>query len=310
MRGSSEASVERIRRMRPSSGLSLRVLGNETEKTVAVAAPAGQTAPSTAIAAKIARMTVRFPIGMRFPWQDSFGETRDCIARWTCAGSLIASHPRPHQMPNPTPDQQAICAITEIARVDFLALQKLRPMESQTLQLALQFSRIKEQLKRLSIPGHALRQCIERLSLPRIKQRRIHREIKYHSAAPRHSRNEAQRGHAGIAREIRSHAQPREKRCRARIESRLLKPIRQRLPLEVDSHESQRLRNRNAGSLQLLTLPRLGRGMIHLKHTQPCMRIAISKRIKAGAEDHVLPHAVHDAACQFVLGIAATRRHG
>src|ERR1700728_2656311 len=78
MRGSAEGSVERIRRMRPSRGLSLRVSGNETEKTVAVAAPAGQVTPSMVTAAKIERITVRFRVGIRLPWRDNFGKTRDC----------------------------------------------------------------------------------------------------------------------------------------------------------------------------------------------------------------------------------------
>src|SRR5208282_481811 len=73
------ASVERIKRMRPSRGLSLRVLGKETEKTVAVAALAGQVAPKMARAARIERMTARFRAGMRFPWSDNLGKTTDCI---------------------------------------------------------------------------------------------------------------------------------------------------------------------------------------------------------------------------------------
>src|SRR5580693_1395723 len=156
---------------------------------------------------------------------------------------------------------------------------------------------------------HAFRQRIQRLCLPRIQQRRINRNIKHRAAARRHLRNKAQSRPAGFVCEIRSHPQPREKRRRTQIKSRLPKPLRQSLPLEVNGHEGQSRRNRNARRLQLLALPGLRRGMIHFKHPQPGMRIAISKRVESRAENHVLPHAPRDGASQLVLGIAAARRH-
>ena len=39
------------------------------------------------------------------------------------------------------------------------------------------------------------------------------------------------------------------------------------------------------------------------------MRIAVGEGIEPGAEDHILPHAVPNGLREFVLGIAAARRH-
>ena len=85
---------------------------------------------------------------------------------WT--PSLYTSHPRPHQVSQTPAHKQSVFAVFEVARVEFLALQKLGAVESQALQFILQFFRIEEQLKRLSVPGHAFGECIERLSLARI----------------------------------------------------------------------------------------------------------------------------------------------
>src|SRR5580704_11589459 len=207
------------------------------------------------------------------------------------AVSLISLHPSPHQVPQTTAHEQPILAVFEITRVKLLALQKLGAAKSHPLQLVLQLLRIEEKLKRLSVPGHTFRERLESFSLPRIEQRRLNRKIKYHAAARRHCRNQTQSRQASFAREIRGHAQPGKKRRRAQVKSRLSKPIRQCLPLEVDGHEGQSRRDRNARSLQLFALPSLRRRMVDLKHPQPGMRVAISNRVETRAKLDVLPHA-------------------
>ena len=49
--------------------------------------------------------------------------------------------------------------------------------------------------------------------------------------------------------------------------------------------------------------------MIHLEHPQARVRVAVGEGIESGAQDNVLHHAMRDGAGQFVLGIAAARRH-
>src|SRR5882762_4129522 len=96
--------------------------------------------------------------------------------------------------------QQAVFAVFKVSCVKFLTLQELGPLESQTLQFVLQLPGVEEQLKWLSISGHTFRECIPRDLLPRIEQPAIDREIKYHSAARWHFRNECQSARAGFAR--------------------------------------------------------------------------------------------------------------
>src|ERR1022692_1157025 len=152
------------------------------------------------------------------------------------------SHPRAHQMSQSAAHEQAVGSILEIACVDLLALQELGAAESQILQFVLQFSGIEEQLKGLSIPGHTFGERIERHPLPQVKKLAIDRKIKHNTAARRHSGDHLQRGHTGVAREVRRYPQPGEKRRRVSVESGLLKPIGERLLLEVNGHKGQRLR--------------------------------------------------------------------
>ena len=58
-------------------------------------------------------------------------------------------------MSQPAAHQQPIVAILEVPRVKFFALQEFRALKSHPPQLVLQFPRIEEQLKRLSVAGHA-----------------------------------------------------------------------------------------------------------------------------------------------------------
>src|SRR5713226_1823664 len=48
--------------------------------------------------------------------------------------------------------------------------------------------------------------------------------------------------------------------------------------------------------------------MIHLKHPQAGMRIAVGEGVESCAEHDVLPHALSERARQFVLRIAAASR--
>src|SRR5208282_2154047 len=66
------------------------------------------------------------------------------------ASSCKASHPRPHQMSQPSAHQQPVFTVLEVPRVKFFALQELSATESHPPQLVLQFPGIEEQLKRLS----------------------------------------------------------------------------------------------------------------------------------------------------------------
>src|SRR5580704_202625 len=49
--------------------------------------------------------------------------------------------------------------------------------------------------------------------------------------------------------------------------------------------------------------------MIHLKDSQSRVRVTVGKGIETGAEHDVLGHALRYGAGEFVLGIAAARRH-
>ena len=168
---------------------------------------------------------------------------------------------------------------------------------------------MEEQMKRLSGSGHTFREGTERHPLPGIEERRIDRKIKHHAAVRRHFRNEAQSGHAGFARQIRRHPQPGEERRGIFVESGRRKPIGQRLLFEVDGHEGQRRWNRNACRLQLFTLPSLSGGVIHFEYPQAWVRIAIGKGIQSSAQHHVLRDTIPYRAGEFVLGVAAARRH-
>jgi hypothetical protein len=55
------------------------------------------------------------------------------------------------------------------------------------------------------------------------------------------------------------------------------------------------------GIREALALPGLGRGVIHLDHTQPVVRIPVGEGVKAGPQDHALPHPAGDGRRQLVL---------
>jgi hypothetical protein len=85
---------------------------------------------------------------------------------------------------------------------------------------------------------------------------------------------------------------------------------RQCLPLEIDRDELQRLWNRNGRRLQALELPGLSRGMVHFKHSQISgIRVTVSKRVEAGAENDVLRHVLLNGLGQLLFGVPAAGHH-
>jgi hypothetical protein len=212
-------------------------------------------------------------------------------------------------MTDASADTQSVGPIFEIASVEFLPVEKLGAVKAQTLQFLLQLCGIEEKLEGLSVPGHTFRKSAERLSLPGIQERRIDGEIEHHAASLWHSSDERQGGHTSFAREVGCDSQPGEKRRNAGIESRALQTIRKRLFFEIQGHKGQRCRNRNARAAKLLMLPRLRGRMVDLEHSQPGMRIAVRESVESCAKDDELCYAVRNGACEFILGVAAARRH-
>ncbi len=115
----------------------------------------------------------------------------------------------------------------------------------------------------------------------------------------------AQRALEGVAREIRRHAEPEERRARLSVEPGRRQRLGERLALEIAGAEAQRGRF-DTSLLQPLALLDLRRRMVDLIRDQIGKgRNPAGERVEAGPKRHHLP-----SACGDRLGARRPRRCG
>src|ERR1700722_5585128 len=86
----------------------------------------------------------------------------DCSSRLGFA-NCFGSFPGAHQMAEAAANAEAVGAVLKVAVVDLRALQEFGAVESQRLQLGLQFGGVEEELEGLSGGGYTFGECGERL---------------------------------------------------------------------------------------------------------------------------------------------------
>ena len=89
------------------------------------------------------------------------------------------------------------------------------------------------------------------------------------------------------------------------VETRGLELRRERLAFEIHWHVCQSFWNPNAAALKQVPFPLLRGRVIHLKDTQPRVRISIGEGVEARAEQNILSNAGSNGPAQVVLGIPA-----
>ncbi len=78
--------------------------------------------------------------------------------------------------------------------------------------------------------------------------------------------------------------------------------VAERFALEIDRHEGERRRDRDRRRGELLALPLLRGGVVHLEHAhRRTGRRPVRVRIEAGAKHHELPHAARDRGRQRIV---------
>src|SRR5262249_23695346 len=92
--------------------------------------------------------------------------------------------------------------------------------------------------------------------------------IEHHVGAAREASDEAKGRKDGLLRELRHHAQPREKSPLRWVEAGGCESVRQKLPLEIKRNEGELPGNRDRHLGEPLALPRLSGRMIDLEDAQ------------------------------------------
>ena len=188
----------------------------------------------------------------------------------------------------PTPNPQSVRAIGEISGVYFFRSQYFGALKSQVPEFPGQFSGTEEKLERFARSRHPAGSRAAQAAA-QIQQLRVDSEVEGHAAARRQLRDETRVAMQDSR--VRYGVTPSQEKNAGEPES---KPPCSSPAASVCCSKSTGTKfsdcwNRDARRLQALELPCLSSGMIDFKDSQISrMRIAVGKRVEAGAENNIL----------------------